>query len=467
MTGIIVDIKGSKAVVLTKNGVFNEIRNKNYVIGQKIKEFDIRRYTSLAACLVVFTAMAVGGYKFYHTPYSYVYIDINPSIRLDINYFDRVIDHKNLNDDAAKLEIKHGNVMESIEYLIEECDEKGFLSSENSEIEIGIMTGHDKLTENVYMICEKYKEYPYTVIINETTKDKSIKANEYDISVKKLDAIEKYAYVYEEALDDDIVKLKDLSVDEIIKLTEQELETYGNNSESVKENDVIIDDKTNSETNEKSVSASAAVNHNAIQYGREKSTSVISSNNKLLYSETERNSSTFDIFETNNKQDVTGKTSSSETEIKDSLVDSENSTENGGIKQSIPVSNTEIDEPEKVEIIGELENIEKQPDNKQDHSEKTESPERPQSSAESSVGDKQDNKNDTVDRPINGGEISGSDKTDKSTSNNGLGNNAAADNSSKPAESDKPNEKNEGGKTVVSDKTNGPNKADKSDRIGN
>lgn len=143
----------------------------------------------------------------------------------------------------------------------------------------------------------------------------------------------------------------------------------------------LYDERTD-ETNEKSVSASAAVNHNAIQYGREKSTSVISSNNKLLYSETERNSSTFDIFETNNKQDVTGKTSSSETEIKDSLVDSENSTENGGIKQSIPVSNTEIDEPEKVEIIGELENIEKQPDNKQDHSEKTESPERPQNSAE-------------------------------------------------------------------------------------
>lgn len=56
---------------------------------------------ALAACLLL--AAGVGGHHLYFTPTTVLSIDINPSLEMDINRFDRVIALNGYNDDGAAL----------------------------------------------------------------------------------------------------------------------------------------------------------------------------------------------------------------------------------------------------------------------------------------------------------------------------------------------------------------------------
>lgn len=59
------------------------------------------RVSAAAACL--FALLALGGYKLYFSPTSLISIDINPSLELAVNRFDRVVSATGYNDDGAAL----------------------------------------------------------------------------------------------------------------------------------------------------------------------------------------------------------------------------------------------------------------------------------------------------------------------------------------------------------------------------
>ena len=104
MQGVVMEIKENRCVVLKKDGTFAEIPNRNYTVGQTVtlSRSAVRRSLSLAACLAV-VCLAGAGHHLYFTPASYIYLDINPSVRLDLNCFERVIDVVPLNEDAETL----------------------------------------------------------------------------------------------------------------------------------------------------------------------------------------------------------------------------------------------------------------------------------------------------------------------------------------------------------------------------
>ena len=56
----------------------------------------------LAACLVL-AALGIGGAAWAWQPYAYVAIDVNPSLELGINRFDRVSSTRSFNDDGAQV----------------------------------------------------------------------------------------------------------------------------------------------------------------------------------------------------------------------------------------------------------------------------------------------------------------------------------------------------------------------------
>ena len=62
----------------------------------------IRRALAAAACLILIV-LAFGGYRVYATPTAYIDVDVNPSIELSVNRFDRVVGVESLNDDGALL----------------------------------------------------------------------------------------------------------------------------------------------------------------------------------------------------------------------------------------------------------------------------------------------------------------------------------------------------------------------------
>ena len=90
--------------------------------------------SSIAAC-AVFT---FGGYMYYNTPVNYVSLDINPSIELGINAFDRVVSVEDYNEDGTLLlkanEYTHQTLEHEIQALIQEAAKQDFIKDSGSTV---------------------------------------------------------------------------------------------------------------------------------------------------------------------------------------------------------------------------------------------------------------------------------------------------------------------------------------------
>ncbi|MBE6915359.1 MAG: hypothetical protein E7471_01830 [Ruminococcaceae bacterium] len=231
MRGVVVDIKDTHAVILKADGTFEEIKNKNYKVGQQVKTTSdlLSKSMKIAVCIALCVISSALAHKIYYTPYSCLYIDINPSLRLDLNCFDKVIACTPLNKDAEFIEIASTDVETSINEVIEKCEEKGFLTAENNEIEINISRNDEAVRKSVLRVEKKFGNY--TVVIKETTEKEVERANEHGISVKRQRKIDEFSNLYGGATTENMEKLKDKTnkeIDEMIsgkKLHEELTET--------------------------------------------------------------------------------------------------------------------------------------------------------------------------------------------------------------------------------------------------
>ncbi len=129
MRGIVTEIKDGRCVVLKKDGTFAEMRDRNYAVGQEVSVSapSAGKVLSLAACLTLICT-AVFGYHLCRTPASYIYMDINPSVRLDLNCFERVFDVVPLNEDAeallSKITLPKGTAEACMNTIVSACQEQ-------------------------------------------------------------------------------------------------------------------------------------------------------------------------------------------------------------------------------------------------------------------------------------------------------------------------------------------------------
>ena len=157
MQGVVMEIKENRCVVLKKDGTFAEIPNRNYTVGQTVtlSRSAVRRSLSLAACLAV-VCLAGAGYHLYFTPASYIYLDINPSVRLDLNCFERVIDVVPLNEDAETLladsTIGKGKVSDCMSAIVSACREQNYLNEDSKVFVKGRVSEEDDAPSK--LICE-------------------------------------------------------------------------------------------------------------------------------------------------------------------------------------------------------------------------------------------------------------------------------------------------------------------------
>lgn len=61
------------------------------------------RWAAGAVCTILLAVLGVGGYTLLWTPFSYVSIDVNPSLELILNRFDRVISVESYNEDGEEI----------------------------------------------------------------------------------------------------------------------------------------------------------------------------------------------------------------------------------------------------------------------------------------------------------------------------------------------------------------------------
>lgn len=138
MKGIVVEKQNGHAVVLNKNGSFVKVKDKaEYAIGA---EYDFRnnlfinkKLASMAAAIALVLGVSPVAYG-YVTPTDYVTIDINPSVELVTNRFNKVIRINPLNEDGSKLvdriKLNNKNIDEAVNLLIKSANEEGYLTQE-------------------------------------------------------------------------------------------------------------------------------------------------------------------------------------------------------------------------------------------------------------------------------------------------------------------------------------------------
>lgn len=99
----------------TRDYIFH--RTKGY---RRAGSVNYKRLAAVFACAVI---LLVGGYRLYFTPTVGISIDINPSVELDLNRFDRVISVKSYNEDGrellASVDIKFMDYSEAVSQIVE------------------------------------------------------------------------------------------------------------------------------------------------------------------------------------------------------------------------------------------------------------------------------------------------------------------------------------------------------------
>ena len=223
MRGIVMEIKGSRCVILKKDGAFAEFRNRNYTVGQEVSVSNpsVGKLISMAACLAVICTAAFG-YHLYYTPASYVYMDINPSVRLDLNCFERVIDVVPLNEDAevllSNVTVRKGSAEECMNTIVSACQEQNYLNEHNTDIEVSVRTDSAKLETEVETASAAIGAEQLEVSVFQMDEEENDSAMERHISARRLRAMRAYTAQFGGTLDENLALLRGYSNDEIFTM---------------------------------------------------------------------------------------------------------------------------------------------------------------------------------------------------------------------------------------------------------
>jgi len=215
MKSVVVEIKAGYAAVLSEDGCISKIKNKNYIIGQviEIKSSNLKNINKLVMCSALTAMIAiVGGITLwaYKTPYSYVSLDVNPSIEYSLNRFDKVINVTAVNDDGQEIlneleldKLENQNIEDAVAETVNQISEDGYFdNSIDNDINGGIIiatSGEDQ--ERSDELAEKLQESLETEIeeIGEDIQLETIsvgfervqKAKELGVTPGKLNLVEK------------------------------------------------------------------------------------------------------------------------------------------------------------------------------------------------------------------------------------------------------------------------------------
>ncbi len=212
MKAVVVEISGKYAVVMGKNGTFQKIRNNGRMqVGYEVEvpsagSFNVPAFTKFAAVAAVFlliTSTGFGAYSYYK-PYSYIDVDINPSIELTANMFDRIIKVEALNDDARDLiamnSFSNKKLEDGVENILKKAVEKGYLSSGTDEnaVMLTVSSKDEKKAEKIGAIVNnkaaerlKSQKVNTEILLEKIPLERREAAREQGLSPGKLMLIEK------------------------------------------------------------------------------------------------------------------------------------------------------------------------------------------------------------------------------------------------------------------------------------
>lgn len=102
------------------------------VVKRRRKSHVPTRYALICCAMLAVMVCGIGGYSFYQIPVSYISVDVNPSVELALNRFDRVTTATAYNDDGAlilqNLSLVNKPYTEAVELLLSDKTFSAYLS---------------------------------------------------------------------------------------------------------------------------------------------------------------------------------------------------------------------------------------------------------------------------------------------------------------------------------------------------
>ena len=185
MKAVIVEVREKFVAALADDGCVKKLKNQNYRMGQVIEMkkpiLKPKLIASLAGIAAVVALSSISAYAYY-TPYSYVSLDVNPSIEYSVNRFDRVLSCNAVNGDGKaildKLNLKNKTIEDAVQETVQEIADNGYLtSSEQGGIVIAASSDNNSKADE---LADTLKDEATS-----TTKEKGITADVETLSIGK------------------------------------------------------------------------------------------------------------------------------------------------------------------------------------------------------------------------------------------------------------------------------------------
>jgi hypothetical protein len=254
--GIVAEVRGKYAVVLGMDGSFIKVRNNGqYGVGMEVDTNQSHRInipalakvSTIAAAFIFTMGVSYGAYC-YSTPYSYVGVDINPSVELTANIYDRIIRVEALNEDGQRL-LKSENLVnlkvgEGVAELLSTAHEQGYLKSgDENAVVLSVSSKNERKSEELEQSLKATasgkmdeESIKADVVVGKASKEEYDKASDMGLTPGKLSLIKQ---VIEAQPDLKLKDLKDDSVQNIMKQlkdSKQALKNKENAKGNIKEN---------------------------------------------------------------------------------------------------------------------------------------------------------------------------------------------------------------------------------------
>ena len=175
--------------------VCNKERVKEKVYEKMKKKRHIGLYVVFASFILIF----MGGFIYFNIPTSYVSVDINPSIMLSANSWDRVVKVEGLNKDAkeviSNLNLYGKDVSDAVNQIVNTATNLGYIDKNIDDNAILVSTYcdntekreqlQDRIHDNLNQSLNK-NGIRSLIIDMELTEEDAKKANDYGVSEAKI-----------------------------------------------------------------------------------------------------------------------------------------------------------------------------------------------------------------------------------------------------------------------------------------
>jgi len=186
-TGIVMQLNKNHACVMTNSGEFLRLKISktppivgDIYTGLVVKDIPFYKYAVTAATLAFLMLFSSTAYAYY-TPVASVVVDINPSIKLDLNKWNRIIKTTPLNEDGKKvlseLKVQNKSLNDGLDSIVIQAKKDNYINEDNNKngniVNIDIESSKSINDFNISKFEEKAKSDNIKLNITTTTNNKT------------------------------------------------------------------------------------------------------------------------------------------------------------------------------------------------------------------------------------------------------------------------------------------------------